>query len=431
MTLARTRARTRALRRHCFHACALLALPASAFAQSSRSPTIFSPEIQRGTVNVRAAVVRADYDVKALPLLTVIALRADRADSVVAQTDLDGRASMSLGVGTYTLRAKTAAAVEGRSYAWAVRVVVRAQRTETVQLTNANAVVAVTPDSVAMVVASVPAATSAPRPVGSQKPVAAKPTVQATPPVVEKPAATHPVPLPVAPRKVAAAVDSSRSAPAAPSTFADPFTPAPSQRVTSLRPAPRVAAPPARANTTGLLVGLSFDASTMQSEDLTRSTESGAGLAAQLGWGFTKNFAMVVDASAARISSLDGDFDLAHVDIGGRWHFVRRTSGFVPFVELGYSGRAASKQEAVLGDGAGTIYTGDLTILGSGASLGGGFQYFPTPRLAVGGALKWTTGKFTRVQFDKVTVDGLSIDATSARFNMGFTWFPMAGSPAR
>ena len=36
--------------------CALLAFPATAFAQSSRSPTIFSPSQQMGTVNVRAAV---------------------------------------------------------------------------------------------------------------------------------------------------------------------------------------------------------------------------------------------------------------------------------------------------------------------------------------------------------------------------------------
>ena len=43
----------------------------------------------------------------------------------------------------------------------------------------------------------------------------------------------------------------------------------------------------------------------------------------------------------------------------------------------------------------------------------------------MGGALKWTTGQFSRVQVDNMSVDGFAIDATSARFNMGFTWFPM------
>ena len=36
-------------------------------------------------------------------------------------------------------------------------------------------------------------------------------------------------------------------------------------------------------------------------------------------------------------------------------------------------------------------------------------------------------GEFSRVQFDNVSVDGFEIDATSARFNLGFTWFPMGG----
>jgi hypothetical protein len=37
-------------------------------------------------------------------------------------------------------------------------------------------------------------------------------------------------------------------------------------------------------------------------------------------------------------------------------------------------------------------------------------------------------GEFTRVQIDNVRIDGVEIDATSARFNMGLTWFPMGRS---
>jgi len=133
---------------------------------------------------------------------------------------------------------------------------------------------------------------------------------------------------------------------------------------------------------------------------------------------------MVIDASAARISSLNGDFDLAHVDVGGRWHFVN-ASGFVPFVEVGYAGRAAMKQGEILSDGNGNTYTGDMTIMGGGISAGGGFEYFATSGLALGGAFKWTSGQFTQVKFDKVTIDGLKLDATSMRFNMGLTWYPM------
>ena len=49
---------------------AALAMPASLIAQASRSPTIFSPASQNGMVNVRVAVVQADYSVRPLPLLS-------------------------------------------------------------------------------------------------------------------------------------------------------------------------------------------------------------------------------------------------------------------------------------------------------------------------------------------------------------------------
>ena len=71
------------------------------------------------------------------------------------------------------------------------------------------------------------------------------------------------------------------------------------------------------------------------------------------------------------------------------------------------------------------LYSGDLAILGGGISFGGGRQYFLSQKLALGGQFTRTTGAFTRVQIDNVTIDGVEIDATSARFNMGLTWFPM------
>ncbi len=390
--------------------CAMLAIPAGAFAQSTKAPTIFSPTTQIGTVALRAAVVLPDYSVKPLPLLRIVALRTDRPDSVAAQTDLDGRVSIPLRVGTYTLRAKTAQPIAGRSYSWAVRVIVRQQRTEQVQLTNSNASTA---DSVA-----------------TSTVVAAAP-----PPAARAPAATQPAPVKPVTDKPAQPADNSTKvvASAKPAASAPAEPPKQTAPAPAMQPAPALATTPARrvetprlrrTNTSGLMLGLSFDASSIRSDDLNSSTESGPGAAGTLGWGFTKNFALVIDASAARISSLDGDFDLAHVDVGGRWHFVNR-SALVPFVEVGYAGRAARKQDALLYDDAGNTYTGELAIMGGGVSAGGGLEYFATPGLALGGSFKWTSGQFTRVRFDNVTIDGLQLDATSARFNLGFTWYPM------
>ena len=390
--------------------CALLALPATAAAQRTRGPTIFAPESQVGTVIVRAAVVLPDYSVKPLPLMKVVARRADRPDSVTGQTDLDGRVTMSLPVGRYTVRAKTAQPVAGRSYAWNVPVVVRQSRGQSMQLTNENASMS---DSVATVAASAPAPVSAPP--------------SASPPAKTSPAPVHqPVSAPAKPvderpappvERQAVVADTTRRAPPAP-------TPAP----TAL-PAPRLANTHApRTNTSKLLLGLSLSGSSLRSDNLNSSAETGAGLAAQLGWGFTKNFAIVLDASAARIESVGGNYDLGHVDIGGRWHFVSASHGFVPFVEVGYSGRAAQQRDVLMADDNGNTYAGDLRILGGGISFGGGLQYFISQKWALGGQFKWTTGEFTRVQIDNVSIDGFAIDATSARVNMGFTWFPVGRS---
>ena len=144
-----------------------------------------------------------------------------------------------------------------------------------------------------------------------------------------------------------------------------------------------------------------------------------------LGWGITKNIALALDLSGAQISSVDGNYNLGHADIGARWHFVNRTA-FVPFVDVGYGGRALMKRDVTLTDALGNTSTGTLTYMGAGLSYGGGLQYFVTPGVAFGGSFKWTTGRFSEVRFENLTVEDLQLDASSARFNMGFTWYPMS-----
>jgi hypothetical protein len=488
--------------------CALLALPTSAFAQSTKGPTIFSPASQVGTVNLRAAIVLQDYTVKPLPLLKVVALKNnERPDSVAAQTDLDGRATLTLNVGMYTVRARTPQPVGGRMYEWAVKVVVRPQQSQSLDLTNSNASrsdsVATTPTVVAEAKPTPQAPpTAAPQPTPVQpaptqaaptqptptQPSATQPqpqTAQAkatpakgTPAKGTQPKTTQPQPAqpqPVTPPSVAPTAVASQpsSPPAAPPKSTAPSNPVPSvkpaptstgekavakseppkptptptpapatpssapvttAKATPVPPAPsaspaakQVAAkarPPRRTNTSGLMLGLSFDASSIRSDDLNSRTESGPGIAGMLGWGITKNIALALDLSGAQISSVDGNYNLGHADIGARWHFVNRTA-FVPFVDVGYAGRALMKRDVTLTDALGNTSTGTLTYMGAGLSYGGGLQYFVTPGIAFGGAFKWTTGRFSEVRFENLTVEDLQLDASSARFNMGFTWYPM------
>jgi Outer membrane protein beta-barrel domain len=503
--------------------CALLALPTGAFAQSTKGPTIFSPAAQVGTVNLRAAIVLQDYTVKALPLLKVVARNADRPDSVSAQTDLDGRTTLTLTVGVYTVRARTPQPVSGRMYEWAVRVIVRPQQSQSVDLTNSNASRS---DSVATTPAVVAEAKPAPQPPPAAAPqptpvqptpaqataatqaqlTSAQPTAQSSQPQTSQAKATQPkttqpqpksqsqsapsqpspasagstkVTAPVKAEAVASAptkVETATTAPAKATTPSKPSTPvnvappstveksvvakaeppksAPTTAAASATqsstpattapattaPAKQVAAapssapvskhadaaprPPRRTNTSGLMLGLAFDASSIRSDDLNSRTESGPGVAGLIGWGITKNIAIALDASGAQISSVDGNYNLGHADIGARWHFVNRTA-FVPFVDVGYAGRALMKRDVTLTDNLGNTSTGTLTYMGAGLSYGGGLEYFITPGIAFGGAFKWTTGRFSQVRFENLTVEDLQLDASSARFNMGFTWYPM------
>ena len=495
--------------------CVLLALPTSVFAQSTKGPTVFSPAAQVGTVNLRAAVVLQDYSVKPLPLLKVVALRnSERPDSVAAQTDLDGRATLTLNVGMYTVRARTPQPIGGRMYEWALKIVVRPQQSQSVELTNSNASrsdsVATTPTVVAEAKpAPQPPPAAAPQPTPAQH-TPAQPTPQttqakATQAKATQPKATQPQPAqpqPVAPQSTAPQTVASQPSPSqsatpikastpatstasattppksatptttppkatAPSNPVPPAKPVPtstgdkavakseppkpaptpvpapatpsSAPVTTAQATPLATAPSAapvakrvdatprprrRTNTSGLMLGLSFDASSIRSDDLNSRTESGPGIAGMIGWGITKNIALALDVSGAQISSVDGNYNLGHADIGARWHFVNRTA-FVPFVDVGYAGRALMKRDVTLTDALGNTSTGTLTYMGAGLSYGGGLQYFVTPGIAFGGAFKWTTGRFSEVRFENLTVEDLQLDASSARFNMGFTWYPM------
>jgi len=182
---------------------------------------------------------------------------------------------------------------------------------------------------------------------------------------------------------------------------------------------------PRRTNTNGFIVGLAFDASSIRSDGLNNTTETGPGVAGLLGWGVTKNFALILDMSGAQISSVSGNYNLGHADVGARFHFVNRTA-FVPFVDVGYAGRMVMMRDVTLTDTQGNVSTGTLSYMGGGVAAGGGLEYFVTPSIAFGGSYKWTSGKFSQVRFENTTVDGLpKPDATSSRFNMGFTWYPM------
>jgi hypothetical protein len=284
---------------------------------------------------------------------------------------------------------------------WAVPVAVRASMTEAIQLTNANASV----DSA--IVAAAPA-----RPTTTNRPMA-----EAQSSSIESARGGTST----------AAVEQSRA------IAAEPARPpaAPVAEPTSVTPSVAgggvARSTPTRANTSGFILGLSLNGSSIRFDDASSSIESGGGLSAQIGWGFTRNFALLLDVSGAAISSDGGDYGLGNAEISGRWHFASPTRALVPFLEVGFAERAVVQNDVVYFDDFGNSLAGDFSLLGSAVAFGGGLQYHVSPTMALGGSLKWTVGSFSTVKLDNVSVDGLDISATTARVNLGFTWYPVMG----
>jgi hypothetical protein len=151
-------------------------------------------------------------------------------------------------------------------------------------------------------------------------------------------------------------------------------------------------------------------------------SESGGGASLQLGYGFNRRFAMFIDGATAVLPANDSngsDFTLNHVDIGARYSFANPAKAFVPYIEAALTGRGVRRDDVPFG-----TTRGDVEYSGGAFTLGGGFNYFFNRSWAFMTALKVTTGEFSTVKFESVSVDNLDIDATTTRLNFGVSWFP-------
>ena len=179
-----------------------------------------------------------------------------------------------------------------------------------------------------------------------------------------------------------------------------------------------------RSNTEKIMLSLGLGGASLYSEDLEDETHSGGGFSAQLGWGFSRLFTLLVDGSGAVMDEDDDEFVLVHFDVLGRFNFAGPRRAWVPFVEAGLTGRVAGRDDIIVVGDTGPEEV-DLEISGGGFTFGGGVEYHFIPALALGASLRWTVGEFSTVKFNNVSVEGFELDATTRRLNIGLTWRPM------
>ena len=181
-------------------------------------------------------------------------------------------------------------------------------------------------------------------------------------------------------------------------------------------------APPLPASSTrGFFAGLHLQGASIESDDLFAEDVSGSGLGILAGFGFTSRFAILADLSVAALDvDAPGDVALGHFDLLARYAFTNPSSRFAPFIEGGIAGVFVIESEADLGDGIPT----EVATSGGGVTLGGGVQYYFHPSWAVGAGLRWTSGEFTSVEANNITVDGFEMAMRTTRLNLGITWYP-------
>jgi len=180
-----------------------------------------------------------------------------------------------------------------------------------------------------------------------------------------------------------------------------------------------------RSNTSKLFVEVAANGSGIFVYDLSDGTETGGGLTLRLGYGFTPKIAAFIDFAGSTITADGGNYELAHGDLGLRYHFANSAKAWVPFLEVAGSVFVAWQEDITLEDDQGNVERGDLEISGVGVTLGGGLLYFFNPKWALSTGIKWTTGEFDDVKFGNVSFSGLKLDATTTRLNVGVAWFPM------
>ncbi len=186
------------------------------------------------------------------------------------------------------------------------------------------------------------------------------------------------------------------------------------------------AAASAQASTTrGLSLGAHLMGTSLTVEN--GDAVGGGGFGLRLGYGFNRIVTGFVHVDGSRIdlesgSTIVGQWDLAHAEVGARFHFANSLRRWVPYLEASAGGRSVSVSDAsVNGEAAGKI-----SFSGGAVTFGGGLSTYLTRKVALDLSLKFTGGEFTKVDVGNLSVNSLDIDAASFRFGVGFVWWPKA-----
>lgn len=150
----------------------------------------------------------------------------------------------------------------------------------------------------------------------------------------------------------------------------------------------------------------------------------GGALGVTVGYGFSDRLALLLSADGARVkypgpviadAGPTGSYDQLTVDIALRASFLDERSPLRPYLTSGITGVAESPRPDATG----------MVSSGGGITIGGGLQYFTSPRVALDAGLLVTAGSFTGLEVDgkKYEYDE-ALGFSHSRLQLGITWHP-------
>lgn len=177
--------------------------------------------------------------------------------------------------------------------------------------------------------------------------------------------------------------------------------------------------------TRGLSLGVHLQGTSLKVEDA-NETNSGGGLGLRVGYGFNRIVTGFIHVDGAQIDvasggAITGTWNLAHGEIGARFHFANSNRRLVPYLEGSAGARVVTVSDATV---AGSSDTEDISFNGGAVTFGAGLSTHFKKRAAFDVSLKWTGGKFSEVDLGDIAVRNLDIDATSFRFGIGLIFWP-------
>jgi len=175
--------------------------------------------------------------------------------------------------------------------------------------------------------------------------------------------------------------------------------------------------------TRGFVLGLHGSGGSLSVEEGDRADAGGGGLF--VGYGFNRRFTLFAQFDGARFDEqstgdVEGDWTLAHLDVGVRFNFANSLRSWIPFVQAAVGRRSVNVNDPVV-DGSAEE---EVDFSGTSLTLGGGVAYYLSPSWSLEVGLHLTGGEFTTLRVNNVSVSGFDEDATSTRLNFGVRWWP-------